>query len=558
MILASIPFAWIYLLPTQIIDYAASVLASLFFGSNFYWLISLQQYGAESSLLKPFLHTWSLAIEEQYYIIYPLILIAIYRWAKHHTIALLFVGLLLSLQFSEFATLKDTSFSFYMLPSRFWELLSGGLLANILYFHPREDNDDLLNRTMPIFGLFLIVHSMVFIDINSNHPGFITLIPIIGTILIIWFANENDLVTKILSSKLFVGIGLISYSLYLWHFPIFAFGRIVITSPSVIDKFLWILLAFVLSVITYHFVEKPYRKRQIISLKNLIVTLIAATIFICTFSFYVIFNDGVRERLTNLIAIYGENEFDNEILRSESWGILKSLSKTHNLKRSTADTPSGFEKSVLWYSNSNENKKVLIIGNSHSKDLFNAVYQNSVKFKGIEFARFGMRGSIQNEQVQQLVSSLNFIKSDIILISFRYNLNQLDKLSNLIKILEKYNKKIYMVSNTSEFHDKEKLPLFDWYIQKNAGVFSTKELKKLYFDNMDKDVLNMNEKLKELAHQHSVTYLDRQEIVCDFIKGECDGVTPKGFKSFYDYGHWTLQGAKHFGHKIAESNWLNL
>lgn len=236
VMLVSLPFSWFYLLPTQLIDFSKSLIASLLFGSNFYWHDALREYGTESALIKPFLHTWSLAVEEQYYIIFPLVLISIYRWWKSHTIVILSACFLLSLQFSEWATVDHPSFSFYMLPSRFWELISGALLANIFYFHPAKDNDALLNRIMPIFGLFLILHSVFFTHFESNHPGFITLTPVIGTMLIIWFANKDDLITNILSSKPLVSTGLISYSLYLWHYPIFAFGRIINLAPSTYDR----------------------------------------------------------------------------------------------------------------------------------------------------------------------------------------------------------------------------------------------------------------------------------------------------------------------------------
>lgn len=297
VILVSLPFAWNLLLPSQLMDYAKSILSALAFGSNFYWDVTLQAYEAESALLKPFLHTWTLAVEEQYYIIFPLILLAIYKWAKSHTIVILTATFLLSLQLAQVWTGMDASSSFYMLPSRFWELLAGSLLANILYLHPQKDNDALLNRTMPILGLYLIVYSMVFVDFDAHHPGFVTLLPVIGTVLIIWFANENDLVTQMLSSKLFVAIGLISYSLYLWHYPIFAFGRIVDPNPTWHDRVQWILLTFVLSIVTYFVIEKPFRNRSKVSRPKLIGWLLVSTLTIATAMILVINKGGFEDRL---------------------------------------------------------------------------------------------------------------------------------------------------------------------------------------------------------------------------------------------------------------------
>jgi len=219
VMIVSIPFAWVYLLPEQLVDFAKSQLASLFFGSNIYWLNSLQEYGAESALLKPFLHTWSLAVEEQFYIFFPLIFWALYHWKKEkHTISVLSVIFAISFLFALWMTPKNMSFSFYMLPSRFWEMLAGALLANIIRIWPQRDKDTWMNRILPMTGLTSIVIVSIWVDLSSenlNHPGSITLIPIVGTVLVIWFSNGKDLASKIFSSKLFVTIALFSSLLYL-------------------------------------------------------------------------------------------------------------------------------------------------------------------------------------------------------------------------------------------------------------------------------------------------------------------------------------------------------
>lgn len=307
VILVSLPFAWYLLLPSQLEDFAKSILSTLAFGSNFYWDMSLQEYGAESAQLKPFLHTWTLAVEEQYYIFFPLILLAIYKWWKSHTVVILLALLLLSLQFAEYMTPIDHSFSYYMLPTRFWELLAGSLLANILYYHPKEENDTPLNKTMPILGLYLIVHSVFFVEFESNHPGFITLLPVIGTILIIWFANKDELVTKILSCELFVGIGLVSYSLYLWHYPIFAFGRIVDASPTWHDKTQWLLLTLLLSSASYLLIEKPFRNKNIFRTRIFFALTAGTSILIISLSAFLTIT--VSEKADFLSYYFDQTEY---------------------------------------------------------------------------------------------------------------------------------------------------------------------------------------------------------------------------------------------------------
>ena len=121
-----------------------------------------------------------------------------------------------------------------------------------------------INFVFPSIGLVLIFYSFLFFDNSLRHPSLYTTIPIIGVVLIICFANNNEIIYKILASKLFVGVGLISYSLYLWHYPVFAFARITeITSGNLTLKILLGVLILVLSIFSYIFIEKKFRDKKI-------------------------------------------------------------------------------------------------------------------------------------------------------------------------------------------------------------------------------------------------------------------------------------------------------
>lgn len=262
VMLASLPFAWHYLLPEQLVDFSQSLLFSLFFTSNFYWDMSLQQYGAESSLLKPFLHTWSLAVEEQYYIVFPLLLMSLYRWGRRHLAKILCAGLLVSLGYAHWVTGHDQSFSFYMVTTRFWELLTGSMLALYLINRPQIEPRTRLHKALPSVGLLMIFASLVSFHIDIHHPGLVTLLPVMGTALVIGFSLRDEPVNRALSQSAMVYFGLLSYSLYLWHYPIFAFGRMADMEPGIVTKVFWIILTIVLSVCSYHWLEKPFRNRR--------------------------------------------------------------------------------------------------------------------------------------------------------------------------------------------------------------------------------------------------------------------------------------------------------
>ena len=294
--IASFPFAYKYLLPNQFIEYAQSILSATFFSSNIFFYFTNTQYGAEDSLLQPFLHTWSLGVEEQFYILFPIVLLLAYKFAKNHLVTIIAVLILISLQYADWQSAKNTQLNFFMLTSRLWELGIGSLLAFYELKYGRVKNE-LLNQTMPLLGLFLIAHSIVFFNNQTPHPSLITLLPTLGTALIILYSlNKTDLVGKVLSWKPIVGIGLISYSMYLWHYPIFAFARISnIEGIHNIEKILLILATIILSIISYYLIEKPFRNVGLISKKKLIITLSTLCILIISISSYFFLIPTIKE-----------------------------------------------------------------------------------------------------------------------------------------------------------------------------------------------------------------------------------------------------------------------
>ena len=268
VILVSFPFAWKYLTPINFVEFSESILFSLGFNSNHYFHYSGLEYGNENSLLKPFLHTWSLSVEEQFYIIFPISVIIILRFFKTNLLNVMIVIFLISLILAEWGSKNYSSQNFYFLHSRMWELSAGSILAFFEIKRGYRSNNKLLNSILPSLGILLIFYSIIFFYDGMLHPSIRTLIPVIGVSLIIWFANKDEFVSKILSSKVFVGTGLISYSLYMWHFPVFAFKRErSLLSLDNQDKFELILTCIILSIISYFLIEKNFRNKKIISKK---------------------------------------------------------------------------------------------------------------------------------------------------------------------------------------------------------------------------------------------------------------------------------------------------
>lgn len=274
----SIPFAWLLLTPYQMKDYAQSMVSIPFFASNIFFFLK-SGYFEQASELKPLIHSWSLAVEEQYYIIFPFILILIHKWRAAKIYIVICAIILLSLICAEWLKNYNESANFFLLPSRMWELGIGALLA--IYFKGR-DNSPRGAETLSCLGIVMICGAVFLFNEHTPHPSLVTLVPVIGTALVIYAAREGTFVYKLLSLRGVVLLGLMSYSAYLWHQPIFAFARLHIDAPLYSPIYgLLICLTFILSWYSWQYVEKPFRNKKRISRRTLILfTVFASILFV--------------------------------------------------------------------------------------------------------------------------------------------------------------------------------------------------------------------------------------------------------------------------------------
>ncbi len=324
VIFLSMPFAWVILSPSDLIELSQSIISSLFFGSNFFFYFNTTEYGADNALLKPFLHTWSLGVEEQFYLVFPIIAIITFKYFRAHFLTIIVALSLVSLQFAELMEGRNADLNFYLPFSRFWELAVGSALAyRELNYKPSEEG--FVNRVLPMVGLYLVTYSVLFFNDKTPHPGFHTIVPILGVALIIGFASKDELVGKILGSKPFVWVGLISYSAYLWHFPIMAFMRsasskIYLSSK---DSGAIIVAIFFMSFFSYLLIERPFRNRQNLTAKKFWVIMFFASLTILAAAFSVIQQDGFPNRYPKYLQ---KSSFDDRFAN------LEIFDKCHRLR----------------------------------------------------------------------------------------------------------------------------------------------------------------------------------------------------------------------------------
>ena len=300
----STSIAYITLLPISFNDFSKSLISSIFSVSNFYFHYTDNLYAAESSLLKPLMHTWSLSVEEQFYIFFPITIFLIYKFSRKNVFSAIIFGIVVSLIFAQYYSSRDTSINFYLLPSRGFELLLGALLAKLEIDKGTQirNSNLLLSKILPFTGLLLIFCSLFIFNNQMLLPSLYSLVPIVGTMLIIWFSHKDEIITKILSNRVLVFFGLTSYSLYLFHYPIFAFSRYLnLLDGDLFKRILLIGCLLSISTLSYFLIEKPFRNKKFISLSKLWITLITTIICLILFNIYVIYKDGFKERLHKIL-----------------------------------------------------------------------------------------------------------------------------------------------------------------------------------------------------------------------------------------------------------------
>lgn len=310
MLALSMIASYYILLPEAIIKYSQSLINALFFNSNHYFL-SEDSYTSQSSIFKPLLHTWSLAIEWQFYLIFPFAFMALFKIFKSSILTPFLIIAIISFTYSVYAASNFPDLAFYTLTTRTWELLIGSISAVFLSKRNSPKND-YINSMISFAGLMMIISSIVMLNDGIKHPSFLTLIPTIGTILIITHSTKNTLTNKILSTRAFVFVGVISYSLYLWHQPIFSFFRIYHGEKITTGVFFCLLLATLLvSCISYYVIEKPFRKKRS---NKAIIILFATTVF--PIIFFTVVTDQTNgipsrldDRLTHYYNIFNKPEF---------------------------------------------------------------------------------------------------------------------------------------------------------------------------------------------------------------------------------------------------------
>lgn len=349
MVLTCIIIGWFVLTPYFYRDLFQTILSLALFLSNVLFYMK-SGYFSPISELKPLLHTWSLSVEEQFYVLFPLILLAIYKFAKQYLFIILLCICLTSFGMCIWLLDSDQSGSFYLSHTRAWELLLGAFVSILIKKHGIYSSN-----LFSMVGLLMVLVPIFILNAHTPFPGYYALLPTIGTMLIILFSDNFTLIGRLLATKFLVGIGLLSYSLYLWHQPMLAFIRHMslreISTPQIIAA---IGATFIASYFSWRFIEQPFRNKNQISRKVIFSGATLILFVMIASGYYGHVKLGFPSRLTESSQSIALGSFDKNPKQRDCF-YLEKLST--------------IQDACVLGDNKNKSPQLALVGDSHADQL---------------------------------------------------------------------------------------------------------------------------------------------------------------------------------------------
>lgn len=539
VMLACIPFAVILLLPQDLIDFSKSLVSTSAFASNLFFLSKRGYFGSESDLA-PLIHTWSLAIEEQYYLVFPLFMSFFFR--KKRTLnRLIVVMLVVSLGLCVVLTIYQQEAAYFLLPTRFWELLVGSIVA-IRLLDGKGKATPAASGLAEITGLLLILFSIFSYDKTTSFPGYAALAPVLGTALIIAYSSRDTVLGKILGFKGLVSVGLVSYSAYLWHQPIFAFARHYSPDTSDLQILLMITATFVLSYFSWKFVEQPWRKSSVPG-KTVLAYSLAGLVLFAIVGFVGVLSNG-------LLAGYSQQ--DRVILDETLNAGDYVAARFDRLKLARFDPGS-------------KKTKIVLIGDSFGKDLINAVYEGGLS-QQLQITTYQINAECGNLYLHEDFTSQ--IKPARVTRCVAQAWYDNEKLISLIRQADA----VWLASHW-DYWVAERLPKSVENIErdfsrpvfvfgsKDFGRIGVRELMNVPVEQRPMFVAEINPKsvkVQKLMRQNLAgkNYIDIGALLCGENRLQCRVFDENGEPVTFDGYHLTRAGARKLGRMLREDRIL--
>jgi peptidoglycan/LPS O-acetylase OafA/YrhL len=563
-----IPFAWMWLLPINMQDFSQSLIATSLFSSNIlFWYES--GYFDAGSTTKPLLHTWSLAVEEQFYILFPLFLMLVWRFGKRLVVVTLFVVFVVSLVTANWAAYNNQIFAnFYFLPTRGWEILIGSLGALYLNHYKTDQLSQPLNEVISLVGLLMIVYAIFSFDSSTPFPSFFTLVPTVGALFLIICANRGTIVHRFLSYKVITGFGLISYSAYLWHHPLYAFAKyLTLSEPSMLLMGLLSVSVIPLAYLSWRYVEQPFRQKKLLKRRFVNSLFGVAFTFFIAIGLYGHYSEGFKFR-------FDENELS--VVSPEYSYELKG--KCYLFK----DEHVAFDEKYCTSANSSESINYVLLGDSHAASLYPEL-KRELKIRGVKLhllsysvcmTLIGHEQALQQKNKnyfldRHITERCKKIKSQIEEILSKNQFDKIIILTNYTDMSSKYTVKspyyagykedymnaIVRLKKYSNVHILGILPLWPAGLPQLLGIESSRsdEIPNKSNKGLYHGIFKIDSALQESAKKCKVQFTSILDVMCSEKK--CARYVDSEGKRMaltYDSAHLSTAGASFIAKRISD------
>jgi peptidoglycan/LPS O-acetylase OafA/YrhL len=552
--------------PQDLMKLYRSVYWVIFNGSNFFFWMEYGGYFAGNSQEAPLLHTWSLAVEEQYYLIWPLMLIIAVKFLSSRGIILLSIlGCIAATVFAQWGAEVTIGAAYYLLPTRFFELMIGSCLA--MYWDKLPNINQVWRNIVSVLGFLLILISAIVLTEHHTFPGYNALYGVLGTALIIY--STTGWVNKFLSLKPVVFTGNISYSLYLWHWPVFAFFRYTSVEFTLLLQVTSILIIYIISIMSWKYIEEPCRRSKMNSFPEISLKMyVLPSFFILMLVTLGLYNKGF------------ENRYSSDIVKMEqAVNSFASESRLgcHSASRDSDKQPSENCTFGIKGDTAPEKIDMFVIGDSHANHLipFIKVLAENANLIGQDYTLdqcipvFGLYWGGTPRTAEKCKKRNDIASAYIEKSNFRYVILAgswpNDKTNNIYsegKVLDNHQKRRLIINKfTSTIESIIKsgaIPILFEDTPVLNGKSPKCPMKKLVFnDNLDCSInLVKNELMKDIINQLLIKY--PEIIILEPSKGYCSemncDMTYQGIPLYRDDDHLNEIGAELLGQEYLRHN----
>jgi peptidoglycan/LPS O-acetylase OafA/YrhL len=547
MLLATSALAYRYLLPVEMEDFAKSLVAAIYSQSNFYFWSQSGYFDAPAAL-QPLLHTWSLAVEEQFYILFPLFLLVVRRLFPARLRLSILVLAVLSFLASAVGAYMYRSSAFYLAPTRAWELFLGTILS--LKILPAISGAFRRNIST-IVGIGLILFAAIFFSSSTPFPGLAALAPCLGAALIIAGGETGkSLVGRALSSKPAVFIGLISYSLYLWHWPIMVFqkiGTILIHGASDrVGGMVAFAVSLVIATLSWRFVELPFRNGPLkLSGVPLFTTAFASSTVVAGFAVGMLASHGFPSRFpSEAVKVASYLEYGTKEEYREGTCFVLPASKFQSFDPATCLREDPAKKNYL------------LVGDSHAAALWYGLANTLEGINVMQATAAGCKPTLQHvreasvpcRQLMDYVFNdyLATHRVDALLIAARWERSDLSRLSDTLSWAKLHGLRVTLFGPMVQY---------DSSLPRLLATSIRDHDPNIPYNHRVAECARLDAEMSTMAEaQWRVRYVSFFKSLCR--QASCVEYAGEGVPLQFDYGHLTKDGSVLLARMLRQSEEL--